>query len=67
MPVKPNDVDEGATSIRSSVMLPVWMDEQIARIAARRFSSRAQIIREGMGEWLRQQGEFPAADAEDVA
>ena len=45
MPEDPNDVESGATMLRSSIMLPAWMDGRIEADAKRTFSSKAQVIR----------------------
>lgn len=50
MPDNPNDVESGATMVRSSIMLPVWMDARLDAEAARTFSSKAQVIRRMVAE-----------------
>lgn len=52
MPAKPNDVDPSATSVRSSIQIPTWMDARIDAIAQRTYSSRAQVIRRLLAEAL---------------
>lgn len=45
MPTSPNDVEADATSVRSSILIPAWMEAQIDAEARRTFSSRSQVIR----------------------
>lgn len=52
MPANPNDVDEDATSLRSSILIPAWMERRIAEIATRTLSSRSQVIRRLLAEAL---------------
>jgi predicted transcriptional regulator len=46
------------------VTLPPELDEALDRVAAVEYTSRAQVARRAIGEWLRQQGELSAALAE---
>lgn len=52
MDAKPNDVEEDATSLRSSILIPAWMERRITEIAARTLSSRSQVIRRLLAEAL---------------
>jgi len=45
MATKPNDVEEDATTVRTSVSLPSWMDQRLEEIAERTFSSKSQVVR----------------------
>lgn len=45
MPAEPNDVELDATSVRSSILIPAWMEARLDAIARRTFSSRSQVIR----------------------
>ena len=38
--------------LRTSVNLPIWMEQEIGQIAKRTFSSRSQVIRQLLGEAL---------------
>lgn len=46
MPAKPNDVEEDATSVRSSILIPAWMEARIDAEAKRTLSTRSQVIRQ---------------------
>lgn len=52
MPYGPNNVEETETLSRSSVQLPVWMNERLDDIARRAFSSRSQVIRRMLADAL---------------
>jgi metal-responsive CopG/Arc/MetJ family transcriptional regulator len=61
MPANPNDVELDATSVRSSILIPAWMEDRIARIAERTLSSRSQVIRRLLAEALGREGASEAA------
>jgi hypothetical protein len=52
MESNPNDVETDATSLRSSILIPAWMERRIGEIAARTLSSRSQVIRRLLSEAL---------------
>jgi metal-responsive CopG/Arc/MetJ family transcriptional regulator len=47
-----NEDEEAATSVRSSILIPNWMEERIAVIARRTLSSRSQVVRRLLAEAL---------------
>jgi metal-responsive CopG/Arc/MetJ family transcriptional regulator len=59
-----NDVESDATSLRSSILFPAWMNRQLQEIAARTFSSRSQVIRRFVAEGLERES---AASAEAMS
>jgi metal-responsive CopG/Arc/MetJ family transcriptional regulator len=59
-----NDVEADATSLRSSILIPAWMDRQLTEIAARTLSSRSQVIRRLLAEGLEREA---AKAAEEVS
>lgn len=56
MSSNPNDVEQDATSLRSSILIPSWMERRIADIAARTLSSRSQVIRRLLADALEREG-----------
>ena len=52
MPQNPNDVDLDATSVRSSILIPAWMDARLDVMAQRTLSSKSQVIRRLLAEAL---------------
>lgn len=59
MPENPNEVESGATNVRSSIMYPRWMEARVDAIAERTFSSRAQVIRRFIAEGLEREAGEP--------
>jgi hypothetical protein len=57
MSTNPNDVEEDATRVRSSILIDAWMEARIAAIARRTFSTRSQVIRQLLAKAL--EGEQP--------
>lgn len=47
-----NHDEATATTVRSSILLPEWMDRRVTEISARTFSSRSQVIRQMVAEAL---------------
>jgi metal-responsive CopG/Arc/MetJ family transcriptional regulator len=47
-----NEDEETATSVRSSILIPGWMEARIAEISRRTFSSRSQVIRRLLADAL---------------
>lgn len=59
-----NEDEATATMVRSSIMLPSWMDAHLEAMARRTFSSKAQVIRRMVAEGLEREG---ATDGQAVA
>ncbi len=53
-----NEDEVTATSVRSSILIPDWMEAQISEISRRTLSSRSQVIRRLLAEALERE---PAA------
>ena len=52
MVANPKHVAETPTMVRSSIMLPVWMERRIADLSRDSFSSRAQVVRKLLADAL---------------
>lgn len=52
MASEPNEDTVNATSMRSSVYLPEWMERALTEIARRSYSSRSAVIRRLLAESL---------------
>ncbi len=61
MASEPNEDTVSATSLRSSVYLPDWMERELTEIARRTFSSRSAVIRRLLAEGLNREREALAS------
>lgn len=53
-------VTVGEDTSQFSVVLPAEVAEALDRVRQRRLTSRAQVVREAVVDWLRRQGELDA-------
>lgn len=50
-----NEDEVTTTSVRSSILIPDWMEAQISDISRRTLSSRSQVIRRLLAEALQRE------------